>query len=411
VKAEIISVGTEILLGQITDTNSQHIAAGLPALGLDLYFIATVGDNLGRLSEAVKAAYERSDIVIMTGGLGPTEDDVTREAISAAVGEEVYTNEEEAERLRQRFLSRGLTFPESNLKQAWLIPSARAILNPRGTAPGWWVEKDGKLIIAMPGPPFEMERMWKEEVSPELGRRFGSSVILSRTLKTAGMGEGQVDQALGPFLKSTNPSIGVYAKADGVHLRLTAKAPTEAEARSLIEPLEAGVRLGVLGEIIWGADDDTLEGVVMELLAQKGLTLAVMESCSGGTLADALTNIPGASAHFKAGYVAYLPETKIKLGVRPELIEEFGVVSSEVAQDMARAAREAAGADVGAGITGVAGPDPLEEKPPGTVHIAVDDRGTPHTLSYSFYQSRVMTKRRAAVSALALLRRVLADGR
>ncbi|HXG36056.1 MAG TPA: competence/damage-inducible protein A [Dehalococcoidia bacterium] len=405
-KAEIISVGTEILLGQITDTNANYLASSLPELGLDLYFITIVGDNLGRLSATVRKAHQRSDIVLMTGGLGPTEDDVTREAIADALGEETYIDEATVEHLRQRFRSRGISFPERNIKQAMLIPSARAIPNPRGTAPGWWVEKDGKIIIAMPGPPFEMERMWQEDVKVQLAQRFGGAVIVSRTLKTFGMGEGHVDELISPYLKSTNPTIGVYAKADGVHLRLTAKAATREEAQAMIEPLEANVR-SVLGEIIWGVDDETLEGVVGELLQARGLTVATMESCSGGLLADAITNAPGASLYFKAGFTAYVPETKIALGVSPELIDRHGVVSTEVAADMARAARETARADIGVGVTGVAGPDPLEDKPPGTVHVAVHDGVSPHLYSFSFYQGRQITKRRAVVAALSLLRRVL----
>ena len=405
-KTEIISVGTEILLGQIQDTNSQYLASRLPSLGLDLYHISIVGDNLGRLAEAVNRAHQRSDITLMTGGLGPTEDDVTREGIAAALDEEIYLDESVAEELRHRFLSRGMTFPESNIKQAWLIPSARAIPNQRGTAPGWWVEKDGRLVIAMPGPPFEMELMWGTQVEAQLAERFGTAIIVSRTLKTSGTGEGQIDEMMAPLLKSANPTVGVYAKADGVHLRLTAKASTQAEAESLIQPMEADAR-GILGELVWGIDDETLEGVAGGLLATKGLTLATMESLTGGGLADAITNVPGSSAYFKAGYVAYTAASKRQLGVSPDLIENHGTVSIEVATDMARAAREAARTDIGVGVTGVAGPDELEGKAPGTVHIAVDDGGTPRQLSYGFYQGRFITKRRAVNSALFQLVKAL----
>ncbi|MBI1886702.1 MAG: competence/damage-inducible protein A [Chloroflexi bacterium] len=405
-KAEIISVGTEILLGDILDTNTQYIASRLPGLGIDLYYTSTVGDNLGRLTEAVRRAFERSDLTIMTGGLGPTEDDLTREAIAAALDEELYVDQAVADRLRAFFTARGLPFPERNVKQATLIASARALPNPRGTAPGWWVEREGRVIVAMPGPPAEMERMWNEEVAPELAKRSTGAVIVSRTLKTIGLGEGHVDEMVSPLLKSANPTIGVYAKMDGVHLRLTAKAATAAEARRLIEPLEAEVRR-ILGEAIWGADDDTLEGAVGRMLKERGLTLATMESCTGGLLADTITNVAGASDYFKGGYVAYLPETKASLGVGAELIEAHGVVSAEVAAGMARAARERADADIGIGVTGVAGPDPLEGKPPGTMHIAVDDGVSPQTISYTYYQGRLATKRRAVTTALALLRRLL----
>ncbi len=405
-RAEIISVGTEILLGDILDTNANYLARRLPALGLDLYFILQVGDNLQRLSETVRRALDRSDVVLITGGLGPTEDDVTREAIAAALGEELYVDADEEQRLRSFFAARRVSFPERNVKQAMLIPSARTVPNPRGTAPGWWAEKDGRIVVAMPGPPAEMERMWEVEVAPRLAQMASGGVIVSRTVKTIGMGEGHVDELVSPLLKSANPTIGVYAKPDGVHLRLTAKAANADAARSLIKPMEGELRR-ILGEAVWGTDDDTLEAVIGRLLDERGLTLATMESCTGGLLASAITDVPGSSVYFKGGYVAYTAGMKIALGVSAELIERHGVVSNEVAADMARAAREAAAADYGVGVTGVAGPDELEGKPPGTMHIAVHDGKAPQAVSYTYNQGRLANKRRAVTSALALLRRAL----
>ena len=405
-RAGIISVGTEILLGELLDTNAHYLARHLPALGLDLHFISQVGDNLQRLSETVRDALGRSDIVFLTGGLGPTEDDVTREAIAAALGEEVHVDPETEQQVRAFFAARGFTFPERNVKQAMLIPSARALPNPRGTAPGWWVEKAGRIIVAMPGPPAEMERMWEVEVAPRLARLAGEGVIISRTLKTIGIGESRVDEMLGPLLKSINPTIGVYAKPDGVHVRLTAKARSREAALALIEPLETEARR-ILGDAPWGTDDDTLEGVLGRMLQERGLTLATMESCTGGLLASTITDVPGSSAYFKGGYVAYTAQMKMNLGVSAELIERHGVVSPEVASDMARAARDNAGADYGIGVTGVAGPDELEGKPPGTVHLAVHDGRAPQAMSYTLYQGRLATKRRAVTTALALLRRMV----
>ena len=405
-KAEIISVGTEILLGEILDTNAHYLAHRLPPLGLDLYFISQVGDNLDRLSDTIRRALTRSDVVLITGGLGPTEDDITREAVAAALGEEMYVDAETEQQLRAFFAARGFSFPERNVKQAMLIPSASAIPNPRGTAPGWWAETGGRTIVAMPGPPAEMERMWEVEVAPQLARLVAGGVIISRTLKTIGIGEGHADEMVSPLLKSTNPTIGVYAKPDGVHLRLTAKADTPEAARTLIQPLEEEARR-ILGTAIWGADDETLEGALGRMLEERGLTLASMESCTGGLLASTITDVPGSSAYFKGGYVAYTAEMKIALGVSAELIEQHGTVSDEVAADMARAARTAAAADYGIGVTGVAGPDELEGKRPGTMHIAVHDGTAPETMSYTFYQGRVATKRRAVTTALALLRRAL----
>ncbi len=382
-KAEIISVGTELLLGEITDTNAQYISSRLPAIGLDLYFKSTVGDNLERLTETIERALGRSDVVLMTGGLGPTEDDLTREAIAAALGEELFVDPDAERLLRAFFAGRGVSFPERNLKQATLIPSAMAVPNPRGTAPGWWVEKNDHYIVAMPGPPTEMQRMWEKEIEPRLRRIAGGDVLITRVLKTIGAGESHIDEMVAPLLKSANPSIGVYAKPDGVYLRLAAKARTEAAARELIAPVEAEARR-ILGAIIWGADHDSLEGAIGRLLNERGLTLATMESCTGGLLASTITDVDGSSAYYKGGYVAYTAAMKIAHGVEAELIERHGVISSEVAGDMARAAREGLRADYGIGITGVAGGEEVEGKPPGTMHIAVHDGNAAQPMSYTF---------------------------
>jgi competence/damage-inducible protein CinA-like protein len=405
-KAEIISIGTEILLGELLDTNANYLAARLPALGVDLYWTTQVGDNLDRLTEAFRRAWDRSDLTLATGGLGPTEDDVTREAIAAALDEPLSVQPDLEGQLRAFFASRGILMPERNVKQAALIPSARAIANPRGTAPGWWVEREGRILVAMPGPPPELERMWEVEVAPRLLALVGGGVIVSRTLKTAGIGEGTVDEMLSPLLKSTNPTIGVYAKADGVQLRITAKAATSDEARRLIAPVEEEARQ-ILGQAIWGADDDTLEGALGALLKERGLTLATMESCTGGLLASTITDAAGSSAYYRGGFVSYTAEMKVALGVDAGIVARHGVVSAEVAQDMARACRQRLGADIGVDITGVAGPDPLEAKPPGTIHIGLDDGATPQCVSYVFTQGRAAVKRRAVTTALALLRRAL----
>lgn len=406
-KAEILSIGTEILLGEIVDTNAQYIASQLPRLGVDLYFKAVVGDNMERLSETIGRARERSDIVICTGGLGPTEDDLTREAICAVLGEEPTVDPQLEAELREFFTKRGYSMPERNVKQCWVIPSARPIPNPRGTAPGWWVERDGKIIVAMPGPPTEMHRMWEKEVAPELLRRNPGSVLITRTLKTAGVGEGTVDEMVSPLLKSTNPSIGIYARADGVHVRLAAKAPDEAAAWDLIRPVEDEAR-AILGPAIWGADDDTFESVVGDMMKQLGVTIATMESCTGGLLASTLTDVPGSSTYFGGGFVSYRTEMKVELGVDAAIVEEHGVISPECAREMARAAREKLEASVGIGITGVAGPDEQEGKPVGTVHIAIDAIwAAPQSMSYVFPQGRTAVKRRAVTTALVLLRQSL----
>lgn len=406
-KAEILSIGTEILLGEIIDTNASYIASRLPGLGIDLYFKAVVGDNLERLSETIGRARERSDVVICTGGLGPTEDDLTREAICAVLGEQPTVDTTLEADLRAFFARRGYAMPERNVKQCWLIPSSRAISNPRGTAPGWWVERDGKIIVAMPGPPTEMTRMWDEEVAPELRRRNPGSILITRTLKTAGIGEGTVDEMVSDLLKSQNPSIGIYARADGVHLRLAAKAPDEESAWRLIRPLEQDARR-ILGSAVWGADDDTFESTIGDMMHERGVSVATMESCTGGLLASTITDVPGSSAYFKGGIVTYQTEVKIASGVRADIIEEFGVISQECAKEMARAARDQLESSIGIGITGVAGPDEQEGKPAGTIHIAIDAIwAAPQAVSYTFPQGRGAVKRRAVTTALMLLRQSL----
>ena len=406
-KAEIIAVGTEILLGEIVDTDSQYIAARLPALGIDLFWVTQVGDNLPRVREALERARQRSDLIFTTGGLGPTEDDLTREAIAAMLGEDMTVDPALEAHLHEFFARRGRPMPERNVKQATLIPSARAIPNAYGTAPGWWVEREGRVIIAMPGPPGEMRRMWEAEVEPELRRRAGGLVLVSRTLKTSDVTEGLVDELLGDLKHAANPTVSVYSRADGIQVRIAAKAADRHAADALIAPVEAEARR-LLDDAVWGADADTLEGVVGTMLRERGSSLATMESCTGGLLASTITDVPGSSDYFKGGLVSYATEMKLAWGVSREVVETYGVISVECAREMARIARERLSADVGIGVTGVAGPDEQEGKPVGTVHIALDDSsGDARVVSYQFAQSREMVKRRAVTTALSLLRRTL----
>jgi nicotinamide-nucleotide amidase len=405
-KAEIISVGTEILLGEITDTNAPYLASELPLLGIDLYWITQVGDNQGRLLDALKRAYGRSDLVILTGGLGPTEDDVTREAIADLIGEEMTADPEIKAWLRGIFEKMGFEMPERNIKQAYVIPSARLLPNRRGTAPGWWVEHDGRTIVAIPGPPGEMKEMWESDVRPELKRRAGGNAIVSRTIKTLGLTEATVDEMVSPLLSSASPTLAVYAKPDGIHLRLTAKDSDRDNAHRLIAEAE-GRLVGILGQAIWGYDDDTMEALVGEMLRERRFTLATMESCSGGLLASTITDVAGSSDYFKGGLVAYTAEAKAEYGVDRALLAKHGTVHPDVAIAMAHTARRRLAADIGVGITGVAGPSELEGKPVGTVHIGIesDERGT--SFSYTFPARRPDVKRRAVFAALFKLRQFL----
>ncbi len=405
-KAEIISVGTELLLGEITDTNASYLAGQLPLLGIDLYWISQVGDNKVRLVEVLKRAWQRSDLILITGGLGPTEDDLTREAVAEMMGEELRIDPLLEREIQERFARRGIKMAPSNIKQAAVIPSAKAIPNPRGTAPGWWVEKDEHILTAMPGPPGEMHNMWQTEVLPRLRQRAIGTVIFSKTLKLFGIPEGTVDELVSPLLSSTNPTLGVYAKADGIHLRFTAKAQSQKQAEEMIAQGEARVR-SILGESIWGTDNDTPASVVGHLLAEKGLSLAVMEYCSGGLLTATITEAPGTSAYFKGGLIAYSNEALIAYGVDAGLIYDYGVISSEVAQAMAEVARLRLEADIGVSITGVIGPDELEGKPAGTMYIGIDSGKNKKTIKGNYPGDRFRVKRLVTVAALFELRKML----
>jgi nicotinamide-nucleotide amidase len=405
-RAEIVSIGAELLLGHITDTNATYLERRLAALGIDDYFVSVVGDNLERLTETITRARGRSDIVICTGGLGPTEDDLTREAICATMGEEPTVDPELVEKLRAFFAGRGVAMPESNIKQAWVIPSATILANPRGTAPGWWVERDGKIIVAMPGVPSEMTRMWEREVEPRL-RPLTGATLFTRILRVAGVGESSVEQRLGDLTHNENPTIATYAKQDAVDVRITAKAATEEEARAQVEALEARARAAIGPRNIFGVDDDTPASVLLRELVAHGLTLATMESCTGGLLANLITDVPGSSAAFRGGIVSYATEVKGVVGVPEETLIAHGAVSVETARAMAQAVREELGADVGVGVTGVAGPDEQEGKPVGTVHIAVATSSGIRDTSQMFAGGRLAIKSRAAYTALNLLRLVV----
>ena len=298
-QAEILSIGTELLLGQIVDTNANYLASRLAALGVDCHFISTVGDNLGRCTETIARAIGRCDLVVCTGGLGPTEDDLTREAIAAALREEPAVDPQLERELREWFAARGVSMPERNRKQAWLIPSARALPNPNGTAPGWDVRKDGKRIVAMPGVPREMTPMWERHVEPTL---IAGTALRSRTLKLLGIGESAVEEALAELVRSTSPTVATYAKNDGVHIRITDKAPRAATADERVARMETVIRAR-LGEYVWGIDDETLGVVIGRALSARRWRLATAEALSAGDVARTLADAPDAASWFARGVV------------------------------------------------------------------------------------------------------------
>ena len=401
-RAEILSIGTELLLGHMTDTNASWLAQQLGPLGIDLFYVSTVGDNLERLTARLAQARERSDLVIMTGGLGPTEDDLTREGIAAVLHETPIVDEQLEASLRAFFASRGILMPERNIKQAWTLPSVTILANPIGTAPGWWAERDDKVLVAMPGVPYEMKRMWQNEVMPRLRLRTGES-LFTRILRVAGMGESSVEERLDAVLHNANPTVATYAKRDAVDVRITAKAPTTDEAQAMVEGVEARVR-ATLGQHIFGIDDETPQSVALDMLMARGLTLATMESCTGGLLSSLITDIPGSSNAFRGGLISYATDLKEAWGVPAEVIAAHGVVSVETARAMASAVRQQTGASVGLSVTGVAGPDEQEGKPVGTIHIAVASPEGMRDTSQRFRGPRGEIKLRAAYTALNLLR-------
>ncbi len=367
---EVVAVGTELLLGQIVDTNSSWIGERLARAGIDSHFQTKVGDNLERIVTTLRLALDRSDAVIVCGGLGPTQDDITRQAIAQVMGVGLVRDEALVERVRAKFGARGRQMADNNLLQADLPVGARAMDTQPGTAPGLVCPVGDKVLYAVPGVPYEMQEMVDAEVVPDLQERMGErAAIVSRVLRTWGLAESSLAELVHPRLEALdeagNPTIAFLASGiEGIKIRLTAKAPTEEEALALIEAEDGELRR-LLGSLVFGVDDDTMESAVGVLLEAKGLHLAVAESMTGGLVASRLVDVPGSSTWFKGGVVAYDSEVKFDLlGVR-----RGPVVSEEAAVQMALGVRERLGADVGLSVTGVAGPAEQDGQPVGTVWL------------------------------------------
>ncbi|MFA6355528.1 MAG: competence/damage-inducible protein A [Candidatus Omnitrophota bacterium] len=384
-KAEIISIGTEILLGQILNTNQQWLSQELAGIGIGVYFHSTIGDNPGRLANAIKTGLERSDIVITTGGLGPTVDDITLETIASA-------------------LSLGLKLDK---RQAHIPEGAKVIDNGIGTAPGFIVDKGGKLLIALPGPPRELNPMFERTVAPLLKKRYGSEGILKiRTIRMTGLGEEAVDRRVKDLLKCPPPlTVGIYAKPALIELKIMAKAKDDKQAKALIDKADAKITAR-LGKYIFGRDNETLEGAVGSGLLRSRRTLAVAESCTGGLIASRITDVPGSSKYFRLGIVAYSNAAKIKfLGVCPGTLAKFGAVSRQTAIEMAKNVRMAACADIGLSVTGIAGPSgATKDKPVGLVYIALAGKNKSYCREFRFRGEREVIKFRTSQAALDLLR-------
>ncbi len=370
--AELIAVGTELLLGNIANTDAQMLSQGLSALGINVYYHTVVGDNPQRLRKAVELAKSRADIIITTGGLGPTCDDLTKNVLAECFGKKLVRHEESQRRIEEYFAALGRIPTENNAQQAMLPEGCTVLSNDWGTAPGVAFEVDGVCVVMLPGPPRECRAMFEHRAAPYL-RRFAGGDILSRTLRLFGVGEAAVEQLLREKMNAmTNPTLAPYAKEGEVELRITAKAGSREEAQSLIAPVEEELR-GALGPLVYGADVPSLEAVVLELLKKHGRTLGCAESCTGGLIAKRMTDLPGASAVFRGGVVSYATQVKhTVLGVPEELLEEYGAVSDPAARSMAQGAREVLGCDLAVSATGVAGPEADERgNPVGLIFVAL----------------------------------------
>jgi len=407
-RAEVVGVGTEILLGQIANTNARWISERLAAIGVDVLHHQAVGDNLERIVHALRLAASRADAVIVTGGLGPTQDDLTRPALARAARVPLVRRPEIEDALRQRFRARGREMPESNLAQADVPEGGRYIAPERGTAPGLIVRVGKATVYALPGVPSEMQEMMEGTVLPELAERAGPASLVSRTLRCYGLAESRVAELLEDlYLGSTNPTVAYLAGGGEVHVRLTAKAATAHEAAALLEPFERAVRER-LGDHVYGTGEDALEVVVGRLLAERGLTLACAESLTGGGLGERITTVPGASAYFLGSVVAYSTAAKRSiLGVSSATLEAEGSVSRACAAEMAAGARRAFGADVALALTGAAGPEPHEGAEPGQVWVALDAEGVSRQHGFRWPFDRDLVRRFAEQAALDLLRRHL----
>jgi len=403
-KAEIIPVGTEILLGNIVDTNSSFLANQLPLLGIDLYFISTAGDNQRRLVDTLKRAWKRADIIITTGGLGPTQDDITREAISELVSEQLKVDEkvwQELQDLLRHYLDE---IPQSNIRQATSIPSAQIIPNRMGTAPGWWVEKDKHIVIALPGPSDEMKMMWQEGILPKLEQRATGEVILSKVIKTFRLAEAKVDEMVAPMSKLVNPTLATYINPDGVYLRITAKAKDKPEAQRLIAQSEEEIR-NMLSFYIWGVDDDTLGSVIGDLLKARNWSLATMESCTEGLLCSTIAGGRESCTYFKGGLLASRDEAKIACGVDAAVMDRYGKESIQVAKAMAETARRNLKTDVGTGVGGTICSDTNS----GEAFIGLSSDKFEKTFTHQLRGNRSRMKQRAVYAALFDLRKTLLE--
>ena len=406
--AEILSIGTELLMGQITDTNAQYIATRLAQYGINHYYNSTVGDNWDRLCGTIKTALERSDVVLMTGGLGPTDDDISKEAAAAVMDCELYLDERAKTEMEQRFSRMNRKMTENNLKQAYLPVGCVPLYNKNGTAPGCIINKNDKIIVLMPGPPKEMRPMLDEQVLPYIGQ-WCDTTLFSKELKIFNYGESALASTLKDMLDGqTNPTIAPYAQMGEVLLRVTASCRTAEEGERIVRPVIDEIRRRV-GDYVYSEDGETLQAVCARLIKQSGLKLAAAESCTGGMLSSSLIDIAGSSEWFLEGAVTYSNEAKNKrLGVDMAVIEKVGAVSREVAALMAEGIAKTAGSDIGLSTTGIAGPGGgTAEKPVGLVYVGLYINGKTQVKELRLSGDRYRIRYNATQHALDMLRKAL----
>lgn len=408
-KAEIMAVGTELLLGDILNTNAQFLAQELAALGIDVHYQTVVGDNPKRLEDTIFHAFSRADLIITTGGLGPTEDDLTKETAAKYFGEELVLDERALGRIKKYFDRTGRTMTQNNVKQA-MVPAnhCTVLYNDNGTAPGIIIEKNEKIIVMLPGPPRETVPMFMNQVKPYLAKKQEYTFV-SRILRVAGIGESAMEDRVKDMIAAqTNPTIAPYAKDGESILRVTAKAKNEAEAEELIAPVMAALkeRLGVAA---YAEGETDMQTVVAELLLEKKTTIAVAESCTGGMIASRLIDFPGISEVLVEGCVTYSNDAKMRrLGVKEETLAQYSAVSPQTAQEMAEGIARTSGAQIGVATTGIAGPGGgSEEKPVGLVYIGISYKGKTEVFEHRFVGKRERIRERAAYTALDALRKAL----
>ena len=407
---EIISTGSELLLGQIVNTNAPYLARKLNELGYDAVYQTTVGDNRHRMASVLSIALDRADIVITSGGLGPTLGDITKEVSSQLLGRKLLLHEPSVAHIKSFFERRCLTMTQNNIRQAMMPEGAIVVKNDRGTAPGVIIENENKTIIHLPGPPMELEHMFENGILPYLSDRFGGQgMIVSKVLRTYGLGESTLEERIREFLLAQkNPTIALLARSGEIHVRLTAKGESETMARSLIGELEPRIRERI-GEYIFGTDDQTLEEVVGKELLTRNYTVAFAESCTGGAATARLTDVPGSSEYLVGSVVSYSNRIKRDVvGVPESVLQENGAVSEETARAMAEGIRLRFSTDIGVGITGIAGPGGgTPEKPVGLVYVAVAGPHGTIVLKEQFVGQRNAIRNRTTNAAFAMVRQYL----